>query len=362
MKPLIKILILSFALATLPGCALLYSLDKDLDKQVDSWIKENEFTKAMDALNLVRPSHPKYKILQKKKNEVQNAAVTYEKNNLKKADELITQQRWDEAEKILNVSMEKLPDSDKIQTAYQEFIKIRATYLKSLYYQLYINKAEWLVKNKDVNIKLERVLPKNRDTKIAIDQHKQEIQHVYQQLIVCGIEGMNIDDLDLAEQCFLLANELKPSSEIKATLVDVQRQLSKLENRKTVKLSNRGRHLLDKSKQSMQAGKLKQAVDIYGKIPGTDKRHGLVKSYKQELDRRINQNVTQGIEVGRKLYSQGEVEQALAIWNELMKLAPDNEYLISHIDRAKRVLEKLLKLRNQDTIVIPPLEENDTKS
>jgi len=354
MRPRIGLLIAASIILQLSGCALIHSLDKDLDKQIDVWIQEREFTKAMDALNLVRHTHPKYQILQQKKREVIQASTAYESASLARANELLLTQQWDAAEKVLNDSLEKLPDSKKVRQAYQEFIKQRATYLKSLYYQLYINKAEWLVKNKDINNKLERVLPKNRDTRNAIDQHKQEIEHVHKQLVVCGIEAMDIEDLNLAEQCFLLANELKPSADIKGTLADIQKQLSRLEKQKVVTLSNRGRYLLDKSQQTMQEGKLKQALDLYEQIPAKDRRHGLVKSYKQELDKRINQNVTQGIEVGRKLYSQGEIEQALAIWNDLTKLAPDNEYLNSHIDRAKRVLEKLNRLKQKGTTVKPP--------
>jgi len=95
------------------------------------------------------------------------------------ANDYIDQQRWHDAEMLLNKSLEKLPDSEKLQTVYREFIKQRAYYLKSLYYQLYINKAEWLVKNQDVNNELARTMPKDRDTRKAMEQYQEEIQHVY---------------------------------------------------------------------------------------------------------------------------------------------------------------------------------------
>ena len=349
----LKTAITALALLALNGCAFFHSFDKDLDQQVDKWLAQGEYTRALDALELVRPSHPKYQLLQKKKKQVLQQADRYEKNSLKQVNELVAKQDWDKAEKILNEGMKKLPDSDNVQHAYEEFIRLRANHLKSLYYKVYINKAEWLVKNKDINEELERALPKNRESLNAIREHKEEIQHVYQQLLVCGIEANNINDLDLAEQCYLLAYELKPSDEIKSTLINIQQQLSRLEKHKTTVLSKRARHFLEESKTAMQAGKLKQALELYNQIPGTEKRHGLVKSYKQELDKRINKNVDDGIEVGRKLYSQGQIEQALAIWNELLALAPNNEYLVSHIERAKRVQEKLLKLRKKDSNEIP---------
>lgn len=346
--------LLVYLLFNLSGCALLHSLDKDLDKQVDAWVKNQEFTKALDALSLVRKTHPKYLLLLEKTKDVKKAAEKFEEIKVTEANDYIDQQRWQDAEMVLNQSLEKLPDSEKLQTIYRAFIKQRAYYLKSLYYQLYINKAEWLVKNQGVNKELARAMPKDRDTRRVMEQYQEEIQHVYQQLVVCGIEGMNIGDLDLAEQCFLLADELKPSQAIQTTIIDIQQQLSKLEMKKPADLSTHGRHLLMKAQQDMQAGKLKKSIQSYRQIPGIDKRHGLVKSFKQELDSRIHTSVKEGIEVGRKLYSQGDIERALAIWHDLQEIAPDNEYLLSHIDRAKRVLKKLKKIRNKDSIVIPP--------
>lgn len=354
MKRIISILLAAVTLHNLSGCAFLHSLDRDLDKQVDIWVEQHEYTRALDALRLVSKTHPKYALLVKKQAEVTKAANVYEKNKLKEANDFIARQQWHDAEKSLNESLEKLPDSERLQASYHDFIQQRAQYLKSLYYQLYINKAEWLVKNKDVNQELARAMPTDRDTKKAITQHQQEVQHVYQQLLVCGIEGMNINDLDLAEQCFLLANELQPSDKIKTTIADIQNKLAKLEQKKTVILSKRGKYLLDKAQQEMQAGKLKNARNVYNSIPAADKRHGLVRAYKQEMDNRIQSNVSEGIELGRKLYSQGEVERALAVWYDLRELAPDNEHLISHIDRAERVLKKVKRLRKKDSAVIPP--------
>ena len=83
-------------------------------------------------------------------------------------------------------------------------------------------------------------------------------------------------------------------------------------------------------------------------IPEKDKRHTLVTTFGRELNSRIDSNVKQGIEVGRKLYSQGEIERALAVWNKLREIDPNNDYLISHIERAERVMKKLGELRQQD--------------
>jgi len=354
MKQLRVFISLILITSALSGCAFVHSFDKDLDSKIKQWMHEHEYSKALDALAHIRKNHVQYAQLQKRKIEVQQAADRFEKIKLREIDAHIAAQDWQAAESSLNYSMVKLPDSAKLQTAYNEFIKKRAHYLKGLYYRLYINKAEWLVKNQDVQQELSRTLPDDKITKRATEQYKREIDSVYKQLIVCGIEGINIGDLELAEQCYLLADELKPSTEIQKTIQGIQRKLAKKQKRKPLLLSKRGRQQLEKAKASLKQGDMKITLAAYNKIPAKDTKHALVTAFKQELDSRIKENVAQAIEIGRKLYSQGKIEQALAIWNDTRELAPYHEYLISHIDRAQRVIDNLDKLKKQEDTVSPP--------
>jgi len=341
----------------IPGCALIHSFDKDLNSQIDLWLKQAEYTKALDAISYVNKNHPQYTQLQKRKVLIQQAAFKFEKVKLREIDAHIKARDWQTAEKSLNYSLAKLPDSKKLQTAHREFIRKRAQYLKSLYYQLYINKAEWLVKNKGVQTELSAAMPDEKAGEKALQQHKQETEKVYQQLVVCGIEGMNIGDLELAEQCFLLAEELKPSEALRSSINDIQRELSRIEKRVTLVLSQKARELLNKAKTTMQSGDFRGSLKIYRKIPQTDKNHTLVRSFKQELNTRIKDKVTSRVDMGRKLYSQGEIKQALAIWNDIRELDPNNEYLLNHIERAQKVIDKLEQLKDQTSTISPPIEK-----
>jgi len=354
MKRLVFTIFVTCLALQLSACGFLYSLDKNLSEQIDEWVANDDYVKALDALAYVNKNHPQYAELLKKKPQIEQAAKAFEQQQLKSARVQVAQQEWDQAEKTLNRGMQKLPDSKPLQDAYQDFVKQRANYLKSLYYQLYINKAEWLVKNAGVQQELSRAAPKDREAKRALEAHQKESARVYQQLSVCGIEAMNIGDLELAEQCFLLADELQPSQALQATILDIQKKLATREKRPTVVLSERGKTTLMQARQKMQDGNLKEAADLYKQIPAKDKKHALTTAFKQELDGRIQKNVHQGIELGRKLYSQGEIKQAVAVWNDIRDLDPNNQSLINHINRAERVLHKLEQLQKQDTTVRPP--------
>jgi tetratricopeptide (TPR) repeat protein len=334
----------------------MHSFDRDLDSKIQQWMREQEYSKALDALSHVRPNHKQYQQLIKRKSEVQRAADRFEKVKLREVYAHIEAEDWQAAESTLNYSMAKLPDSKKLQVAYDDFIKKRAHYLKGLYYQLSINKAEWLVKNKSVQKELSRTLSDDREAKKVEKQQQKEIAEVHKQLNICGIEALNIGDLELAEQCYLLANELKPDKQTEKTILDIQRKLAKQQKRKPLLISKRGQKLLETAKSSLKQGDLKDALTAYKKIPNKDKKHALVVAFKQELNSRIKASVKQGIKLGRKLYSQGQIEQAVAVWNDVLELDPKNEYLKSHIERAERVIVNLDKLKKQESTIAPPEE------
>ncbi len=353
MNCLIKRVLALSSILVLSSCAFFNSFNSDLDKQVDIWMAQHEYSKILDTLQYVRPSNPKYQLLQKKRQIAIDASRRYEQTQIANSLNLIEKGKWHEAELTLNNAIEKLPDSKPLQKTYNEFLKQRAEYLNSLYTRLSINKAEWLAKDKPIQQQLSRTLPEDRKTLAAMDEYHSQTRHVYQQLLACGEKATNTNDLILAEQCYRLADKLQPSESIKDTLENIRQKLAhaqvpaREQKQHPPSISQLGHNLLEKSKKALDAGKLRLAINQFEKIPGPDKNLDAVKTYGDEMHRRIRENVNQGIELGRKLYSQGQVEQALAVWNKLRDLDPDNENLLSHIDRAERVLEKIKRLRKE---------------
>ncbi|MDY6980925.1 MAG: hypothetical protein SV201_13685, partial [Pseudomonadota bacterium] len=66
----------------------------------------------------------------------------------------------------------------------------------------------------------------------------------------------------------------------------------------------------------------------------------------------------QRMESARRLYSQGKIQQALQVWESLHSIDPGNQQLEAHIERARRVLEKLQRLQQNGSVVSPPALQN----
>lgn len=351
--------LLSLLLLVLPGCAFINSFDSNLDKQVDVWMAQHQYAKVIDTLKYIRPSNPKYQLLKKKRQQAIEESRRFEQAQIAKSMTLIETGQWHEAELTLNDAIEKLPDSQPLHKTYQEFIRQRAHYLNDVYCKLDINRAEWLVNDKPLQQQLVRAVPDDRKNLQIMEDYRKDTQRVYQQLLDCADAASKINDLELAEQSYRFANKLQPSTTIKNKLTEIQAKLSPkhpavVETKPaTPSVSQLGRNLLEKSKRALEVGNLKLALSYYDKIPGSDKNQAEVRAYSKEMSHRIRDNVNQGIELGRKLYSQGQVEQALAVWNKLRELDPDNENLLSHIDRAEHVLEKIKQLRKEQAPETP---------
>lgn len=355
MRRVFKTLYLLLPLLLLSGCAFINSFSSDLNHQVDIWMAHHEYAKVIDTLKYVRPSNPKYKLLQRKRKQAIADARRYAKSQIKLALNQVEKGQWHKADLTLRDAMDKLPKNPALEKTYREFIAQRKQYLRSLYIQIAINKAEWLSKNRPIAQQLIHTQPDSSKTQTTLSEFKDQTQEVYPKLVRCGKMAESLSDFAMAQQCYGLANNLMPSASLKQKLAKIRthlnKQLTPSEQPKETapKLSLLGQNLLDKSRQALQSGNLKLALSHYEKIPDSDKQLPVVRQYDEKMERRIHENVRQGIELGRKLYSQGQVEQALAVWNKLRDLDPDNENLLSHIDRAERVMQKIRQLRKEQT-------------
>lgn len=332
-------------LLLLQACALIDSLDSNLEQKIDTWVAQEEYGRALATLEYLRPSQQNYNALQLKKQKIITAARQFEQDKIRKANSHIDQQQWHAAEQTLDDALDKLPDSEALKIAWQNFLRQREQYLKNIRYQLTASEAERLLRDKPLQAELQRAIPADRAQQRDYSEYQEKTDEVRHTLLDCGLQAMQANELEQAERCFVLANELSPDTELQLTIQEIQKQLGKTSDGKILVLSDKGHAELALARQALNSGNLLLAKQHYQNIPARDKRHTLVTTFAQELNTRIESNVKQGIDVGRKLYSQGEIERALAVWNKLRELDPQNEHLLSHIERAERVMKKLKELR-----------------
>ena len=168
------------------GCGLIPSQDRHLDQQVDAWVAEHEYAKALNALGKLNKSNPQYAQLQAKKREVAQAAKKYEQSQLAIIQQDIERQKWAHAEQEFKQLMQQMPETEVLQAAYQDFVKKRSRFIQTLNDQLAINKAQWLVQDADVRADLASAMPDDKAAQRALQEHHAQANDVYQQLTACA--------------------------------------------------------------------------------------------------------------------------------------------------------------------------------
>ncbi len=359
MTPYRKVLLLICLIFQVSGCAVWYSMQSDLDSRIDQWVAAKDFTTALDTLEQISSSHPHYAQLQSKRKYILQLARDYEASTLQNAANETKQQHWQNAAQLYQQGIEKLPHSESLAVAYQNFLQERQQQLEITTYRMNLYKAEWLLKSIPLQQQYEQLTPGGHRTDVITGLRETDIGDLYQELVQCGQASMQRTDFELAEKCFSTAMELNPDGHRFPVTLDIPQQLAILEKHREVTLSAKGEEILSNSRQALKKDDLRQAFKLFKKIPSRDQHNATVLEFRKELNIRIGNNVKQGIEMGRKLYSQGDIERALAIWNSVRELDPNNEQLDNHIERAQHVLNKLKFLKKNEPVIAPPSTKKD---
>lgn len=354
-----KVLFFICVLFQVSGCAVWYSMQSDLESRIDQWVEATDFTTALATLDQISPSHPQYAQLQRKKKHILQLVKEYETTTLQNAESETKQQHWQAAAQIYQQGMGKLPRSEPIAAAHQKFLHERQQQLELTTHRMNLYKAEWLLKSIPLQQQYEQLVPGEHRTDAITGLSENDIGDLYQELVQCGQSSMQRSDFELAEKCFTTAMEINPDGKRFPVTLDIPQQLAVLVKRRETTLSAKGEELLGNSRQALQKDDLRQAFKLFKKIPSRDQQNSAVLEFRKELNIRIGNNVKQGIEMGRKLYSQGDIERALAIWNSVRELDPNNEQLDNHIERAQHVLNKLKFLKKNEPVIAPPSTKKD---
>ena len=346
--PLILILLLP------GGCAYLSSFSAELPDKIDSLIRQQEYGEALTLLEYVRPSHPEYKRLMQQKKQVDKLVVKYERTTINKANKLTRKGQWYPAQQVYEQAIEKVPQSEKLRKAQQDFLIKRDNYLKQLELSLLLNRANWLIRNASTQKEIVRILPHDYQRYEELRNYHDKVDEAADQLVACVQSALNADDYNLAETCLKLAERIGSDNIDKKQLVIANKELARAEKTEVKKQNDKTRALIAELKQGYSQDNLMRAHRQLDVLKRQNSRNKTAIKLRKELDRRYRQGMDQKIAAGRRLYSSGKIQEALDVWNSLLDIDPDNQKLQGHIDRAERVLKKLERLSNEGAVVQPP--------
>ena len=325
----------------LNACDALVVQSDNPEQHLPQLLADKRFNDALQIINNIPKTNPQYLPLhsqkdqiQRKKNhyikQIKSAALKHKKNN-----------NWQQAINIYDMALNNLPHEQSLIDARAALIKERNIKVNNLRKDLLFQKAKVLIDYQPLYEKLLLLVPNDALAHKEISFYEDEKKALAKLLMSCGRHGVSIQNYVLAERCLKLSNKLNPANTKKLLLDEVTQKKNLIQKNEKISF------LMTKYKKYLASNDLVNAKRSLQSIIKIDRNKAQAAKLLKALQQKINHRIDIGLKIGKQLYSQGKIKQALKIWRSLKKIAPNHNELEGLISRAKIVNRNLKALKKR---------------
>ena len=329
----LRIVIMTFVLS---GCTNFPQIKLNSQEDVDQWLKNDQYGRALSSLKLQARLFSNKETNQTLKT-VKVKASQYDRKQAASIRRLLSKEKWDEAIALLNSSLQNHPDGKQLLRTQKLLWRKQQQHTMNLEAQLLLSRTEWL--SRDLKLYQTMLLadPQNQSTKWKIADTQHELQSSADKLQIFGNNALEKKQYDLADICLSTANRLQPTKELNESLT-----LLELRSRKTI---NKIKTLSGKMKDAIKKNDLAKGRKLIIELDEMNEYPFELEKLKESIVNNIGIKVTKILKKGDILYKNGNIEGAKIAWENALKLEPENEQLHDRITRAERSLETLKELK-----------------
>jgi len=322
------------------SCSFLQTTPDSLNKDIDAWLKNNQYDKIEYALNKVDSADPEYKNILNRK-----ASITQKKNRyIDKVSRIAKKHKsefkWQKSLDTYNDALNKIENHPRLLKERKQLIRQRDAKVTNLRKELLINRANALISYEKTYASLNKLMPADHNAQKDIRFYEDEKQSLANQLTRCGELEIKKNNYKQALDCYLLSNKLLPSDTKRHFVDDIEKQLKSQENNTRIKELFKAYDIAYKNKNYNKARTPLQT------IIAIEPKHKKANALLSKLNTEITAYTNSLISSGKKLYSDKKVNEALKLWKQAQAVAPGNKELTQLIIRAEKVRKKLLRLEH----------------
>ena len=339
----LNLLLLLLVAIQITACSRYYAISDDLNGRINGWLETNDFELIDSTLEHLKPDHPDYKTIKARTAEIKERKQAFINNSLQQAKTFVEQNKWQEAMDLLDLAMDKAPDSKDLETLHEKLDKQRNEQVIELRKNMLLARARSLIEYEAIYQKLDLLIPNDYAARNDIENYQNERETIASHLMNCNEHALTNNDFTLAETCLELSNKLVASTEKQQMLESIKRKRKLQENKQKVK------QLMDSYEEAHQAGDLAKARSHLNSLLKIDPEYSKAQQLITVVENEIKQLINKGIQEGKELYSKGKINQALTLWNNLLLIDPENQELPALIARAQKISNKIEKLEKSST-------------
>jgi len=282
---------------------------------------------------------------------VQNSAEPTQKpdESLAEAAALKKQGKWASAITTLQQANASHPDSPVLKQTLSNLQQAWQHEKKTLYQRLLVSETRALLQQQIILNNIAENSPADIKAQTALLIKNLLIKGKLEALNNC-VAYQKAYSLKLARNCGQLINEIEQTDQSLSLYNDInqayrqalQQNLAIQQRRSETQLLKEAEALIGKESYVEAQALLEELLQL-----SPDNRHA--QQLLGEIDSTIRQQATILFNIGDQLYRDGQLEQAIAVWESLLNMTPDNPVAKARIERAKHVISKLQSLRSEQS-------------
>lgn len=277
------------------------------------------------------------------------AAAEYQTQLLRELGDLVKQQQFADAQRLLATARPQLPASDELIRFGDNLDAAAAQFRQRQLDDIVQLRSAILLKEQP----LYRALQKSADSpelEQLIARQRADADFFAAQLAQLGARAFAQNEFSKAVLYLGQANQLAPSDELAQQLKRAEQALAaSKQKRMTARSTEREQHFKELSatlQQNMQQRDYLAARTQLEQLKGLNIRADEVAQLQEQLDQAIAAFVSKQIDAGNRLYSDGHLEEALRRWRQAAALEPSPQ-LSERIEKAQRFIDRLELLRSK---------------
>ncbi len=353
MSPVVRLLIFVSLLA-LSACTEYLPVRLISQQQIDQWVKNRQYGKAVTVLERRNRQYPSATNKQRLA-RVRRIAERYARQTSTKALRLQQEGNWAASLRLLDQALRNYPQSKTLNKALREIRRRQTVASDKLQTKLLLARGKWLLASIPVQQSLARINPDDTRIQQALRTALRDRTWIASELTRRGITAMRNRNYALAEKCLNLADRLHFSAQTTmalARLASIRYRIQQRRERARKKREDR-RHRrriarrIRQAQLALKRGRLLRARKIVTALKNHGAWHPRLYSLDTAIESAIRSRITELTRTGDDLYSHGNIKGAREAWREALRFDPHNATLISRVDRATRVLRHLNELRRK---------------
>ncbi|MFP3979960.1 MAG: hypothetical protein ACLFUY_01090 [Desulfobacterales bacterium] len=331
-------------LAAGTGCASFYAQMPNVEKRIEAWVHAHKYERALNTIEALDPAHDAHDELAGRVDEIREKRRNYIRNIQEEAGSLMDRQEWGRAAALLERALENLGQAPSLEAQRKACEKRRLENIRQSERNILLARGRYLLTIRSWEKQLMEDRTDGYSAKSRYRAYHQEVDKTAQQLYNIGRRAYENENFSIALEALRISDRLSPDSDETGELLSrirrkMRAELAEARSQKAAEAEKQWPMLNAGFRRALEDRDLAAARRIVSEMARINPEKA--GKYNAKLEQHIEQEVRGLIDRGRMLYGKGYIREAMHIWQEALKLKPEDPEIQKNIHRAETFLENM---------------------